>query len=74
MGGATDATNVASPDGQACAAITAVGLEHRDALGGTLESIARAKAGIARPGRPLVIGRQVTTCLYCAPNYKIHWF
>src|SRR5205814_1900781 len=37
-------------------AITSIGLDHTDLLGGTLREIAREKAGIARPGVPLYLG------------------
>ena len=33
-------------------------MEHVEALGGTIESIAAAKAGIIKHGRPVVIGSQ----------------
>ncbi|GLC63603.1 hypothetical protein PLESTF_000054100 [Pleodorina starrii] len=59
LGGVTDATNVFPPPNLQSAVITGLGLEHVEALGGSLASIAAAKAGIARRGRPLVLGRQV---------------
>ncbi|GIL42683.1 hypothetical protein Vafri_619 [Volvox africanus] len=59
LGGITDATNVFQPANLQTAIITSLGLEHVEALGGSLQSIAAAKAGILRPGRPLVLGRQV---------------
>jgi len=37
--------------------ITSIGLDHCDMLGETLELIAAEKAGIIKPGRPVVIGR-----------------
>lgn len=54
LGGRLDATNVLLPD---VAAITQVGWDHADYLGHTLSAIAREKAGIAKPGIPLVLGR-----------------
>jgi dihydrofolate synthase/folylpolyglutamate synthase len=54
MGGRLDATNVLTPR---VACITTVELEHAGRLGGTLESIAREKAGIVKPGVPVVSGR-----------------
>lgn len=54
IGGARDATNVVQP--LACA-ITAIELEHCDRLGHTLPAIATEKAGIIKPGVPVVIGR-----------------
>ncbi|EFJ52076.1 hypothetical protein VOLCADRAFT_116089 [Volvox carteri f. nagariensis] len=59
LGGATDATNVVPGANLQAAVITALGMEHVEALGGSLRSIAAAKAGILRPGRPLVLGRQL---------------
>ncbi len=37
---------------------TMTGYEHVEALGGSIESIARAKAGIMKAGRPVVIAKQ----------------
>lgn len=53
LGGRLDATNViTSPTG----AITSVGFDHQEHLGDTLESIAREKAGIIKPGMTIVTG------------------
>ena len=54
LGGRLDATNVVQPE---ITAITSIGLDHIAELGGTFELIAREKAGIIKPGRPVVIGR-----------------
>lgn len=54
MGGRLDATNVVQPE---VAVITSIGLDHCEQLGDTLEKIAAEKAGIVKPGRPVVIGR-----------------
>lgn len=54
MGGRLDATNVVEP--MVCA-ITSIGMDHCEQLGQTLAAIAREKAGIIKPGRPVVIGR-----------------
>lgn len=51
LGGRLDATNVLDP--VACA-ITNVAMDHAEFLGGTLESIAREKAGIIKAGVPVV--------------------
>lgn len=51
LGGALDATNVVEP---ALAVITAIGLDHTDILGDTLEEIAGEKTGIVKPGVPVV--------------------
>ncbi|GFR41137.1 hypothetical protein Agub_g1786, partial [Astrephomene gubernaculifera] len=58
LGGLTDATNVMPGANLQAAVITSLGLEHVEALGGSLRSIAAAKAGILRPGRPLVLAPQ----------------
>jgi dihydrofolate synthase/folylpolyglutamate synthase len=54
LGGRFDATNVLTP---AIAAITSIAFDHERHLGNTLSQIAYEKAGIAKPGVPLVIGR-----------------
>lgn len=54
IGGRLDATNVIPPP--RVSAITRVALDHMDRLGNTLEAIAREKAGIAKPGVPIVLG------------------
>ena len=52
LGGRLDGTNVIVP---AVAAITSVGFDHTDVLGDSIEEIALEKAGIAKPGVPLVV-------------------
>jgi dihydrofolate synthase / folylpolyglutamate synthase len=54
LGGRFDATNVVTP--MACA-ITTIALDHQVYLGSTLSSIAFEKAGIIKPGVPVVLGR-----------------
>lgn len=53
LGGRLDATNLFKPD---VSAITTIALDHVKTLGGTLELIAAEKAGIIKPGVPLVLG------------------
>lgn len=53
LGGLLDSTNVVEP--MLCA-ITTIGLDHTDILGDTLEKIAAQKAGIIKPGVPVVTG------------------
>jgi dihydrofolate synthase/folylpolyglutamate synthase len=53
LGGRLDATNVITP--VACA-ITSIDFDHQAQLGTTIESIAREKAGIIKPGIPVVCG------------------
>jgi dihydrofolate synthase / folylpolyglutamate synthase len=53
LGGRFDATNVIDP---VVAAITSIALDHEQHLGTTLEAIAYEKAGIVKPGVPVVAG------------------
>lgn len=53
LGGRLDATNVVDP---LVSVITSIGLDHTDILGPTLAHIAREKAGIIKPRRPVVMG------------------
>ncbi|MCX6611078.1 MAG: bifunctional folylpolyglutamate synthase/dihydrofolate synthase [Acidobacteria bacterium] len=55
LGGRLDATNVVDP---ILSVITPVDLDHQQYLGDTLEEIAVEKAGIIKPGRPVVLGLQ----------------
>ncbi|MFZ1694345.1 MAG: folylpolyglutamate synthase/dihydrofolate synthase family protein [Flavobacteriales bacterium] len=53
MGGRLDSTNVVLPE---VSVITNIGWDHQQFLGDTLEKIAAEKAGIIKPGIPVVIG------------------
>lgn len=53
MGGRLDSTNIITP---VVSVITNIGLDHTQFLGNTLEKIAIEKAGIIKPGIPVVIG------------------
>ena len=53
IGGLLDTTNVITGE---VAVITSLGLDHQETLGGSLEAIARQKAGIFKAGKPAVIG------------------
>lgn len=53
LGGRLDSTNVCHPR---VAAITSISFDHTAQLGNTLAAIAAEKAGIAKPGVPLVCG------------------
>src|SRR5215510_1333337 len=55
LGGRLDATNICEP---VVTAITPVGFDHQKYLGDTLASIAGEKAGIVKPGIPVVIAPQ----------------
>ena len=53
LGGRLDSTNIITP---VLSVITNIGMDHTDLLGNSLEQIAREKAGIIKPGVPVVIG------------------
>lgn len=53
MGGRLDSTNVVTPE---VSVITNIGWDHMKFLGDSLEAIAAEKAGIIKPGVPVVLG------------------
>ncbi|NII53399.1 bifunctional tetrahydrofolate synthase/dihydrofolate synthase [Luteibacter sp. SG786] len=53
LGGRLDAVNIVDAD---VAVVTTVDLDHQDWLGSDRDSIGREKAGIARAGRPVIVG------------------
>ncbi|HRN56894.1 MAG TPA: folylpolyglutamate synthase/dihydrofolate synthase family protein [Agriterribacter sp.] len=53
LGGRLDSTNVITP---VLSVITNIGMDHMHILGDTLEKIAFEKAGIIKPGIPVVVG------------------
>lgn len=57
LGGRLDSTNIITPE---ISLITNIGLDHTDMLGDTLGAIAFEKAGIIKPGIPVVIGETHT--------------
>lgn len=57
MGGRLDSTNIIQPE---LCVITNIGLDHMQFLGDSTEAIAREKAGIIKPGIPVVIGETQT--------------
>jgi folylpolyglutamate synthase/dihydrofolate synthase len=61
LGGRLDATNIVDAD---IAVITSIALDHTEWLGPDRESIGREKAGICRPGIPLV-------CADFAPPFSV---
>ena len=61
LGGRGDATNVIARP--AACAIASISLDHREMLGDTLELIALEKAGIMKPGVPVVTGAQPASVL-----------
>lgn len=56
LGGRLDATNVVDAD---CAIITSIDIDHAAILGNDRETIGREKAGIMRPGRPVIVSDPV---------------
>jgi dihydrofolate synthase/folylpolyglutamate synthase len=54
LGGRLDATNIVKPE---VSVITSIAMDHCELLGDSLEKIAMEKAGIIKPGCPVVIGR-----------------
>ena len=56
LGGRADATNVVAAP--AACVITSISMDHRDFLGDTLAAIAFEKAGIMKPGIPVITGEQ----------------
>lgn len=55
LGGRLDATNVVTPE---VCVITSISLDHREVLGNTVAQIAAEKAGIIKPGIPVVSSAQ----------------
>jgi dihydrofolate synthase / folylpolyglutamate synthase len=53
LGGRLDATNVVTPE---ATAITSIAFDHEQYLGPTIREIAIEKAGIIKPGVPIVVG------------------
>lgn len=66
LGGRLDGTNVILP---VVSAITSIGYDHTEVLGDTLEEIAAEKAGIAKPGVPLVVAALPARALAVVERY-----
>ena len=60
LGGRLDATTASRP---VVTAITPVSIDHTEYLGHTVRQIANEKAGIIKPGIPVVLGRQEPSAL-----------
>lgn len=60
LGGRLDATNICEPE---LCVITRIGLDHCDWLGDTIAEIAAEKAGIIKPGVPIVAGENTEEAL-----------
>lgn len=67
MGGALDATNVT--DTNLLSILTSISMDHMAFLGNSLEEIATQKAGIIKPGRPVVSARQDAQVEEVIENY-----
>lgn len=65
LGGRLDSTNVVDP--VACA-ITPISLDHTHVLGGTIDKIAHEKAGIIKPGVPVVCALQTDEAMAVIRN------
>jgi dihydrofolate synthase/folylpolyglutamate synthase len=61
VGGLYDTTNIIDPE---LCVIANIGLDHVGVLGGTIEEIARQKAGIIKPGCPVVVYPQDNALAY----------
>ncbi len=55
LGGRLDSTNIINP---LVSVITNIGFDHSEFLGNSLASIAKEKAGIIKPGIPVIIGER----------------
>lgn len=85
LGGRLDSTNVCSP---VATVITSISLDHQAQLGDTIDAIAREKAGIIKPGVPLVCAArhpdaraaitevaaaQQATCSLIDRDFSVQW-
>jgi dihydrofolate synthase/folylpolyglutamate synthase len=60
LGGRLDSTNIVDP---VLSVITSLSMDHMKVLGDTLEQIAAEKAGIIKPGKPVVSSSQLANAL-----------
>lgn len=65
MGGRLDATNILDPE---LSIITNISLEHKGYLGNTIAAIAYEKAGIIKPGTPVVTGVRQPSAIAAVEN------
>lgn len=61
LGGRLDATNILHPK---LSIITSISMDHADRLGNTLEEIALEKAGIIKPGIPVLLGPRMPHAIF----------
>ena len=77
LGGRLDATNTLNPE---VTVITNIGLDHTEFLGTTLASVAGEKAGLIKPGRPVIVGtvaaeaREVLARTAAARGARAYWY
>jgi len=69
LGGRLDTVNIVDTD---CAVITPIGLDHQEYLGSDLNSIAAEKAGIIRPGAPVVCTETNPPAPIIQAAHKLH--
>lgn len=71
LGGRLDCTNIITPE---LSVITNISLDHTQFLGNTLAQIAGEKAGIIKPGIPIVIGEALpeTRPVFLATATRLH--
>ena len=69
LGGRLDATNVVQP---LVSVITSLSMDHMSILGDTLAKIAAEKAGIIKPGRPVVSSPQKDEALVVLKDVSAH--
>jgi len=60
LGGRLDSTNIVNPE---LSVITSLSMDHMKVLGDTLEQIAAEKAGIIKPGKPVISSPQLPDAL-----------
>lgn len=65
LGGRLDATNILQAE---VSVITSISMDHTDFLGDTIAKIATEKAGIIKPGRPVVLGKLPPEALEAISN------
>ncbi len=85
LGGRLDSTNVCSP---VATVITSISLDHQAQLGNTIDAIAREKAGIIKPGIPVICSAREldaraaitevstfhgATCSLIDRDYSVEW-
>jgi dihydrofolate synthase / folylpolyglutamate synthase len=68
LGGRLDSTNVISPK---VIGITSLSIDHQQQLGNTLDCIAKEKAGVFKPGIPIVTVEQDPTAMKVLKNQAI---